>query len=229
MITKTICGCTSDPIFIGRKGENLATQICFDVPEDLAEYTYTVYVKRPREHESYPAANISRGDDCIIWTVSNVDTAISGEGSVQIRFTEDETIVKTMVYRFEVGKAIDVDVTDAPTWYDTWLDALTALAEAAHADAEDAAESADNASESETNASTSETNASNSADAAADSAADALYYANLAAQSAESAGYITVEVDPDTMQLQVTTTTDLSNDLTLSVNADTGILEVIIS
>lgn len=148
------------PIFIGRRGENLATQICFDVPTDLAEYDYTVYVRRPKECEAYPAAYISKSGNSIVWTVSNVDTAFSGAGWVQIRFTENDVVVKTIVYRTEVGPAIDISTSEAPEWQETWLDALTDLSEQTHANAEAAAISETNAKASELNAKSSEENAS---------------------------------------------------------------------
>lgn len=156
MITKNINGPQRDPIFLGRRGENLATQICFDVPEDLSSYAYTVYVRRPRERESYPAAHIARDGNTIVWTVSNVDTENSGEGQVQIRFTDNDVVVKTLVYRTEVGIAIDINTSPAPEWQATWLDALTELAEETHTNAESAADSADNAHQSELNAKASE-------------------------------------------------------------------------
>ena len=180
MITKNINGCTRDPIFIGRRGENLATQICFDVPEDLSGYTYTVYVRRPRERESYPAAYIARDGNTIVWTVSNVDTALSGEGQVQIRFTDNDVVVKTIIYRTEVGNAIDINTSQAPEWQATWLDALTELAEETHTNAEAAAES-------EANAKTSEDNAKDSEEAAAESERKAKTSEDNAKDSEEAA------------------------------------------
>lgn len=156
MITKTVNGPQRDPIFLGRRGENLATQIFFDVPEDLSSYAYTLYVRRPRERESYPAAHIARDGNTIVWTVSNVDTENSGEGQVQIRFTDNDVVVKTLVYRTEVGIAIDINTSPAPEWQGSWLDALTELAEQTHTNAESAADSADNAHQSELNAKASE-------------------------------------------------------------------------
>ena len=187
MITKNINGCTRDPIFLGRRGENLATRICFDVPEDLSGYAYTVYVRRPRERESYPAAYIARDGNTIVWTVSNVDTALSGEGQVQIRFTENGVVVKTMVYRTEVGNAIDINTSPAPEWQETWLDALTDLAEQTHENAESAADSADNAHQSELNAQDSEEAAAESAQQAHTSEQNAKDSEDAADASAEDA------------------------------------------
>lgn len=178
------CG---QPIFIGRRGENLATQICFDVPEDLSSYAYTVYVRRPRERESYPAAHIARDGNTIVWTVSNVDTENSGEGQVQIRFTDNDVVVKTLVYRTVVGIAIDINTSPAPEWQESWLDALTELAEETHTNAENAAESERKAKISEDNAKDSEEAAAESAQQAHTSEQNAKDYEDAADASAEEA------------------------------------------
>ena len=187
MITKTVNGPQRDPIFLGRRGENLATQICFDVPEDLSSYAYTLYVRRPRERESYPAAHIARVGNTIVWTVSNVDTENSGEGQVQIRFTDNDVVVKTIVYRTVVGIAIDINTSPAPEWQESWLDALTELAEETHTNAENAAESERKAKISEDNAKDSEEAADESAQQAHTSEQNAKDYEDAADASAEDA------------------------------------------
>lgn len=55
------------------------------------------------------------------------------------------------------------------------------------------------------------------------------WYSDLSAQHAEHAGYIYVEVDPDTMRLIVKSADSLYNDMRLSVNEATGHLEVNVS
>jgi hypothetical protein len=193
--------CQKEPIKIGRVGEEKATQIRFCIPEDLAEYAYTVYVLRPRDIDSYPAAYITKEENQIIWTVSNVDTAIPGRGSVQIRFTGSDDVVKTMVFTIEISRSIDINTSPAPEWQESWLDALTELAETTHTNAENAAESErkakiseDNAkdseeaaAESERKAKTSEDNAKNSEEAAQQSEQRTRDSEQAAGESAEDA------------------------------------------
>lgn len=251
MITQTIVGIQKEPIFIGRRGENLATQICFTVPLDLAEYTYTVYIKRPKELDAYPCAHVSKQNGVIIWTVSNVDTEYSGNGEVQIRFTENDTVVKTMVYPIVIGRAIDHNTQPTPEWQDTWLDALTELSEQTHANAEAAAESEANAKTSEDNAKASEqaaaesatqahtsetnagaseqaaheseVNAKESEESAAESAETAQYYAGI---SADAGGFAFFSVDDATGELIANVTDKLNDDVTFAINKNNGTLEV---
>ena len=154
--------CFREPINIGHRGENGVTQIRFQIPSDLLTWSYTVYVRRPGEVDSYPAANIARQDGSIVWTVSDVDTGNAGKGEVQIRYTSGTNKEKTMVYPTFTDKSIDMSPGDIPDAYETWLDALTELAETTHTNAENAAES-------EQNAKTSEDNAKASEEAAAES------------------------------------------------------------
>lgn len=154
--------CFCEPINIGHRGENGVTQIRFQIPSDLLTWSYTVYVRRPGEVDSYPAANIARQDGSIVWTVSDVDTGNAGKGEVQIRYTSGTNKEKTMVYPTFTDKSIDMSPGDIPDAYDTWLDALTELAEETHTNAENAAAS-------EANAKTSEDNAKDSEEAAAES------------------------------------------------------------
>ena len=251
MITKYICGSQKEPIFVGRRGENLATQIYFDVPKDLSEYTYTLYVRRPKEIDSYPAAYIAKDGNYIVWTVSNVDTANSGQGQVQIRFTDGDVVVKTLVYSIKVGIAIDINTSPTPEWQTTWLDALTELSEATHANAEAAAESEANAKASEDNAKASEQaaaesatqahtseenaqasereakasedNAKTSEENAAESAETAAHYAEI---SADAGGFAFFSVDDNTGELIANVTDKLNDDLTFAINKNNGTLEV---
>ena len=192
------CG---QPIFIGKQGENEVTQIAFPIPPEYADWSYTVYVKRHRDASSYPAANIARQDGQIVWTVSDADTDKAGPGEVQIRFTSGTDRAKTFIYQFVVSKSIDMNPGEQPNVYETWLDALTELAEETHTNAENAAESErkakiseenakdseEAAAESEQNAKTSEDNAKDSEEAAQQSEQRARESEQAAGESAENA------------------------------------------
>lgn len=193
------------PINIGHRGENGVTQIRFQIPPDLLTWSYTVYVRRPGEVDSYPAANIARQDGSIVWTVSDVDTGNAGKGEVQIRYTSGTNKEKTMVYPTFTDKSIDMSPGDIPDAYETWLDALTEMAEETHTNAENAAAS-------EANAKTSEDNAK--------------WYAE---RSADAGGFAWFEVNNETGELMVTVTDKLAEDVSFAVNKELGTLEVTVS
>ena len=58
---------------------------------------------------------------------------------------------------------------------------------------------------------------------------NAKFYANLAQQSAEAAGYVFFDVNDETGMLEVTSTINLFEDVTFSIDENTGLLEVIIN
>lgn len=155
MMTFTADQCTTD-LFLGRQGENLATQIIFAVPEDLQQYAAFVYVLRNGDDTAYPAANVVVADGSITWTITSIETLTYGAGEVQIRFVDDETIVKTIVFRSFVSQSIDMDAGDVPDPYETWLDSLVELAAETQQAARAAKLSEDNAKTSEDNAKDSE-------------------------------------------------------------------------
>lgn len=148
MMTFTADQSTTD-LFLGRQGENLATQIIFAVPEDLQQYAAFVYVLRNGDDTAYPAANVVVADGSITWTITSIETLTYGAGEVQIRFVDNETIIKTIVFRSFVSQSIDMDAGDVPDPYETWLDSLVELAAETQQAARAAKLSEDNAKDSE--------------------------------------------------------------------------------
>ncbi len=57
---------------------------------------------------------------------------------------------------------------------------------------------------------------------------NARHYSELAAQSAEAAGYAFFEIDDEDGEMYVTVANNLDNDLTFAINESTGTLEVIV-
>ena len=116
------------PLHIGIQGENLASRVHLaKVP--VGGQTVTVFVKRHGDSVAYPASNTEITDTEIIWTVTSVDTGKGGIGKVQYRFSDAETgkVVKTEIYDFIVGRAIDTEVGPAPDPYESIADRVAGL------------------------------------------------------------------------------------------------------
>ena len=116
------------PLHIGIRGENLASRVHLaKVP--VGGQTVTVFVKRHGDSVAYPASNTEITDTEIIWTVTSVDTGKGGIGKVQYRFSDAETgkVVKTEIYDFIVGLAIDTEVGPAPDPYESIADRVANL------------------------------------------------------------------------------------------------------
>lgn len=151
-------GKSKQEICIGRRGENNATEVRFDITSLIETYgdgTVTLYVKRKGDAEAYPAT-VERDGEIVTWTVSNADTAYVGYGAAELWYYVDNVLAKTVVYLTIVKEDIGEETETPPDPYETWLDQMAgyaqqteaaageaqASAEAAQEQAEDAAEAA---------------------------------------------------------------------------------------
>ena len=174
---------------IGRRGENEATQVVFDISALVALYgsgTVVLLAKRPTDTSAYPVT-VEQDGSTVTWTVSDTDTAYRGSGKCELFYYVGETLAKSVVYRTAIGRDIGETTEEPPDAYQTWVEQLTALG----------AETSQNATD------------------AAQSASDAAASAELAEQAASSAGYFLVEIN-DNGHLIYPRTEDVDVDFSLS-------------
>lgn len=129
-------------IKLGRRAETNVTQVTFDLSELITEFgdgTATLMVKRPIDTIVYPA-EIQRNENTLTWTVTDIDTAFSGQGACELFWYVGEALAKTVVYQTYVSNDIGSDITDPPDPYESWLDTLTGLAAETQENAQDAAQ-----------------------------------------------------------------------------------------
>ena len=143
-------GSKQTAIPLGRRGENEATEIAFDVSflrETYGEGTANAMVKRPGEDLAYPIVTTVDGE-LIVWIVSSADTAIKGNGKCELYWTNDDGLAKTIVWTTIIEEDIG-DPADAPpepgkSWGEKVIAASERAEQAAEA-AEDAQRSAEDA------------------------------------------------------------------------------------
>lgn len=169
-------------IFLGKTGENLATQIQFPLVEKyratFGEGTFQLLVKRATDEHPY-AVSLTLSGDNVCWSVENTDVAIVGYGSCELQYFVGETLAKSLTWRTKVVEGMG-EAGDAPEPWQSWIDDVLAAGSQAQ-------ESAQEAKESELNAKESEENALASAESAAESEETARIYAGNASASASSA------------------------------------------
>ena len=126
-------------IDLGRQGENLATQVVFDLSDWTAEYgdgTAELIVQRPGEDAPYPAA-IAQDGTAVIWTLTAADTAVAGSyGHCELRWYVGDILAKSKIWRTWVEPAMDTPSETTPPepekgWVDKVLEAGTSAKEAA--------------------------------------------------------------------------------------------------
>lgn len=120
-------------INLGRQGENKARRVTFDIAEKWREVygaggSFSMIVQREGDASPYPVA-LSEEDGLLVWLVESADTAKSGEGRAELRYTLGDVIAKSQTYRTRVRAAMDESTADPPEAYQSWVDeVLTAAA-----------------------------------------------------------------------------------------------------
>lgn len=109
------------PIQIGVAGENSFRTITFDASKWGADYpdaTYTVVYRRSDGY-LYPVL-VNASADAIVWSPTETDTAVSGNGQLEVRLLDGETIGKTIIMQTYVAPSLSGDEsepsTPAPDW-----------------------------------------------------------------------------------------------------------------
>lgn len=123
-------GSSTSKIPIGRRGENEATEVVFDISSLIETYgdgTCTLMVRRPGEESAYPVA-AARAGSSVTWTVSNTDTDKQGRGEAELFWYVGDALAKSAVYVIDIAKDIGISAETPPDPYETWLDTLTDLA-----------------------------------------------------------------------------------------------------
>lgn len=123
-----------EEIKLGRRGENQARKVVFDVlekwREGYGEGVASLIVQRNGDAQPYPVA-VTEEDGTLVWLVSSVDTAVAGEGAAELRYTVGDTIVKSQIYKTRVHETLEDSGETPPPAYQSWVDeVLQAAADA---------------------------------------------------------------------------------------------------
>ena len=123
-----------EEIKLGRRGENQARKVVFDVlgkwRAGCGEGGASRSVQRNGDAQPYPGT-VTEEDGALVWLVSNVDTAVAGEGAAELRYTVGDTIVKSQIYKTRVRETLEDSGETPPPAYQSWVDeVLQAAADA---------------------------------------------------------------------------------------------------
>ena len=139
---------------LGRKGENLARQVVFDVRDLESLYgpgDVEVIYQRPGDAQPYPLA-VQRDGTLVTWDVTATDTEMSAAtaneryGKCELRYYAGETLAKSQIWRTWVESAMDTPSETAPPEPEQgWVDQIISVGAAAKASADAAKADADRA------------------------------------------------------------------------------------
>ena len=118
----------SKVIRIGYEGENVVTQINFNLQMWIDEYGLggvTLLVLRHGDRDAYPVPLMIE-DGVASWIITKTDTANVGRGAIQLKYVVGEKIKKSPIFDVSCLNALD-DSDTVPDPYDSWLATLTDL------------------------------------------------------------------------------------------------------
>ena len=142
-----------DAICLGRQGENLATQVIFDLSDWIFGYgigTAELIAQRAGDEKPYPVSTDKQGNQ-LIWAVSDFDTesatSYGRSGRCELRYYVGDILVKSRTWQTTVSKAMDTPSSTRPPAADQgWVEQVLATGAAAKASADAAKADADRAS-----------------------------------------------------------------------------------
>ena len=170
---------------LGQRRENGVTQVRLNYQPWIDEFgagAILLFLKRYGDAVAYPVL-LQTADGVAVWTVSELDTAVNGEGKAEYVFMVGDKREKSAVFSTFTAPDLGCAPGDPPDPYQTWVDDLTELGAETLQNAQDAAQSAEKAGE---HAEAAET-AKNAAQAAKAEAEGAREAAGQSAQTATAA------------------------------------------
>lgn len=121
-------------LLVGRQGESGVTQVVFDFSALKTEFgtgTVSLSVNRPKEPTSYAQTITVDGTDAT-WLVNETDTGVAGCGEIQLTYTVNSQIAKTVVFKYTVYPSIGVDgeyPIPGQTWQEEMEDEIEGIKE----------------------------------------------------------------------------------------------------
>lgn len=113
----------TEKIFIGRVGENEATEIVFKISKWHAQFgdgTFSLLHQRSRDAAPYPCEIEQTGDE-VKWVIRSADTAMQGSGKCELIYAADNAVVKSAIYKTIVDESISGGA-DPPEPWESWVD-----------------------------------------------------------------------------------------------------------
>lgn len=115
-------------IHIGRQGEGGVLAVVFDVTDFIADYgdgTASIVQQRFPGEQPMICSGVFRSGATVTWIVSNLNTAIAGEGIVELNWAVDGGLAKSVAYRTMVEESTARFAVPSPET-ETWLGKMLA-------------------------------------------------------------------------------------------------------
>lgn len=117
---------------LGHAGENLATQVVFNIADWLQLFgqgSVSLLVLRHGDNQAYPVT-VQMDGETVLWAVSNLDTASAGFGQAELLYIVGETVVKSQIWQTFVTESLDASNSADPS-EDPWAAYVATVVRAA--------------------------------------------------------------------------------------------------
>lgn len=131
-----------EPIDLGYKNEDDATQIAFDIPDDWQDGIVTLYVLRMGDSDSYVPSGFYVEDGVAYWNVSSVDTEYEGRGLATYCAVVNGKVIKSRAFTTITKASAVTFAIDVPELQKSVLDSAIDMASTFAARAEQSANTA---------------------------------------------------------------------------------------
>lgn len=131
----------SGELNIGRQGENLVSFLILDAKQYIAAYgAGTIQVRHLRSGDTspYPVAELERKGDQFLWTITSGDTAMVGDGLLEVRWYVGDALKISQTRKTRVEPTMQEDSTIPPDVWDGYLDRIHRSGAAVEAAAQEA-------------------------------------------------------------------------------------------
>lgn len=126
---------TISTIEAGVQNENDASCVKFDYSDWKEEYgdgILSMRIQRREDDDPYPvlltvSTDPDDGENVMVWSISDVDTAQIGKHKAQLTYTVDGVRKKTTVFLYRIVRSV-VSGDTVPDPYDDWLEDLESMA-----------------------------------------------------------------------------------------------------
>ena len=137
-------------LYLGRQGENGVRTLDFDFSDfrnRFGDGVLSLVIRRKPNEDPFHVALDIIPQNTAVWTVSNVETDIVGEGEAQFIYTVGGNVKKTVIYKTRVDASLTPVSETAPEAFQNWLDELAEIGGQVSADKSLAIEEIDEAKE----------------------------------------------------------------------------------
>ena len=135
-----------EDIWLGRRGENLATRVIFDVSGWMSSGKGTISLLHQRNGDNVPYICVITVDGgTVMWDITAADVEVAGRGRAELQYLDGDVCKKSAIYTTNTLRALTNAGDAPPAPHEGWVREVLEAKAAADASAQNAQGSAETA------------------------------------------------------------------------------------